>query len=63
MAQWEAVRHADAWLDPAHTDPDELRALRRTPADGLLTATPVSTVVDNVRNNGPQLLEPVPEPA
>ncbi|MEV7180072.1 SOS response-associated peptidase [Kitasatospora sp. NPDC093679] len=54
---------ADAWLDPARTDPDELRALLRTPAGGRLTATPVSTAVNNVRNNGPQLLEPVPEPA
>ncbi|MFD0526098.1 SOS response-associated peptidase family protein [Kitasatospora arboriphila] len=25
---------ADAWLDPARTDPDELHALLRTPAGG-----------------------------
>ncbi|GAA2752116.1 SOS response-associated peptidase [Kitasatospora cinereorecta] len=54
---------ADAWLDPAHTDPDELRALLHTPADGQLTATAVSLAVNNVRNNGPHLLDPVPDPA
>ncbi|WP_371493518.1 hypothetical protein [Kitasatospora sp. NBC_00374] len=43
---------------PARTDPDD-----HTPAVGELTATPVGTAVDNVRNNGPQLLEPIPEPA
>ncbi|WP_216586543.1 SOS response-associated peptidase [Streptomyces brasiliscabiei] len=49
--------HYDAWLDPHHQDPDELRALLAQPADGHLDARPVSTAVNNVRNNGPQLLE------
>ncbi|MFI6850439.1 SOS response-associated peptidase [Kitasatospora sp. NBC_00085] len=53
---------ADRWLDPSHSNPDELRALLHAPADGELTATPVSLAVNNVRNNGPELLEPVPEP-
>ncbi|OIJ65437.1 SOS response-associated peptidase [Streptomyces mangrovisoli] len=48
--------HYDAWLDPAHQDPDELRALLGRPADGNLDARPVSTAVNNVRNNGPHLL-------
>ncbi|MGP4091574.1 SOS response-associated peptidase [Streptomyces sp. KR55] len=49
--------HYDAWLDPDHQDPDELRALLTQPAGGHLDARPVSTAVNNVRNNGPQLLE------
>lgn len=57
-----APEDADRWLDPGRKDPDELRALLHTPAGGELTATPVSTAVNSVRNNGPQLLEPVPEP-
>ncbi|KOV97508.1 MULTISPECIES: SOS response-associated peptidase [unclassified Streptomyces] len=51
--------HYQAWLDPAHQDPDELGALLGQPADGHLHARPVSTAVNNVRNNGPQLLDPV----
>ncbi|KMS87882.1 SOS response-associated peptidase [Streptomyces sp. NRRL WC-3725] len=51
--------HYQTWLDPAHQDPDELRALLGQPAGGHLEARPVSTAVNNVRNNGPQLLEPV----
>ncbi|MEW2289567.1 SOS response-associated peptidase [Streptomyces sp. NPDC047841] len=51
--------HYQAWLDPAHQDPDELRALLGQPAGGHLEARPVSTAVNNVRNNGPQLLDPV----
>ncbi|MEU9715830.1 SOS response-associated peptidase [Streptomyces sp. NPDC047976] len=47
----------DAWLDPGHQDPDALRALLATPAGGRLTARAVNTAVNNVRNNGPELLE------
>ncbi|GAA0424612.1 SOS response-associated peptidase [Streptomyces luteireticuli] len=49
----------EAWLDPAHQDPDELRALLTAPAHGHLDARAVSTAVNNVRNNGPQLLDDV----
>ncbi|MGW3495456.1 SOS response-associated peptidase [Streptomyces sp. NPDC001020] len=49
----------DTWLAPAHQAPDELRALLTRPAGGHLAARPVSTAVNNVRNNGPQLLEEV----
>lgn len=52
----EPGRH-DAWLDPAHQDPGLLRALLDPPADGRLDVRPVSTAVNDVRNNGPQLLE------
>ncbi|ROP55945.1 SOS response-associated peptidase [Streptomyces sp. PanSC9] len=51
--------HYDAWLDPTHHDADELRALLEQPAGGHLDARPVSTAVNNVRNNGPHLLDPV----
>ncbi|MFF8948598.1 SOS response-associated peptidase [Streptomyces sp. NPDC014940] len=49
----------EAWLDPAHQDQEDLRALLGRPADGHLDALPVSTAVNNVRNNGPQLLDPI----
>ncbi|MEU8472152.1 SOS response-associated peptidase [Streptomyces sp. NPDC029006] len=51
--------HYEAWLDPAHQDPDELRALLGQPAGGHLDARPVSMAVNNVRNNGPQLLDAI----
>lgn len=51
--------HYDAWLDPAHQDAHELRALLGQPADGRLDARPVSTLVNNVRNNGPQLVDEI----
>ncbi|MFD9514345.1 SOS response-associated peptidase family protein [Streptomyces mirabilis] len=51
--------HYDSWLDPHHQDPDELRALLTQPAGGHLDARPVSTAVNNVRNNGPQLLDAI----
>lgn len=48
----------DTWLDPAHQDTADLRALLHTPADGRLAVTAVSTAVNSVRNNGPHLLDP-----
>ncbi|MFG3016147.1 SOS response-associated peptidase [Streptomyces cinerochromogenes] len=51
--------HYEAWLDPANQDAEELRALLGQPAGGHLEARPVSTAVNNVRNNGPHLLDPV----
>lgn len=53
-----AIAPADwgAWLDPAHEDPGELRALLTAPAAGHLAARAVSTAVNDVRNNGPHLL-------
>jgi putative SOS response-associated peptidase YedK len=52
----------DAWLDPARDDPDELRELLAPPPPGLLRAYPVAGAVSDVRNNGPELLEPLPAP-
>lgn len=50
----------DAWLDPTNNDKDALLRLLRPAAPGLLEAFPVSTLVSNVANNGPELLEPLP---
>ncbi|WP_067490342.1 SOS response-associated peptidase [Actinomadura hibisca] len=52
----------DAWLDPGLTDTDEVRGLL-VPAlagglAGTMSAYPVSKAVNNVKNNGPQLIEP-----
>ncbi len=53
----------DAWLDPEHLGTGELLDLL-TPADpGVLEAYPVSTLVSNVRNDGPELIEPLPAEA
>jgi len=47
----------DAWLDPLH--PAALELLE--PAlPGRLQAYPVGPMVSNVRNNGPELIEPLP---
>jgi putative SOS response-associated peptidase YedK len=51
----------DAWLDPSHQDPGELRSLLSTPAGGRLDARAVSTAVNSVRNNGPHLLDAAPD--
>lgn len=47
----------DAWLDPA-VGADGARALLDAPGPEL-TATPVSTAVNAVEHDGPELLEPV----
>ena len=49
----------DGWLDPT-TDKDSLLDLLVPAAPGRLEAYPVSTLVGNVRNNGPELLDPLP---
>jgi putative SOS response-associated peptidase YedK len=50
----------DEWLDPRRNSKDELLALLEPAAPGRLEAFPVSTKVSNVRNNGPELVEPIP---
>lgn len=52
-------RYAD-WLDPRRSSTEELLELLVPAAPGRLEAYPVSTLVSNVRNNGPELLEPLP---
>jgi putative SOS response-associated peptidase YedK len=56
----ESAAYAD-WLDPDATDAAALTELLTAgPAAGL-EAYPVSTAVNNHRNNGPELIEPLPE--
>ena len=49
-----------AWLDPEPAPNDDLLALLTPAAPGNLDAYPVATLVNNVRNNGPELLDPLP---
>ena len=44
------------WLDPGARDPGELRALLEPRDDVALDAYPVPPLVNNVRNNGPELI-------
>jgi putative SOS response-associated peptidase YedK len=48
-------RWAD-WLDPAADDPADLMALLAPAASSGLISYPVSTTVNSVRNNGPELI-------
>ncbi|WP_280267001.1 SOS response-associated peptidase [Nocardia wallacei] len=52
--------HWAAWLDPDHPAPHEL--LETPPPDRVsdIVARPVSSLVNSVRNNGPELLTPAP---
>jgi len=54
----DPARWAD-WLDPANSDVADVRALLSPAAACGLTTFPVSTQVNSVRNNGPQLIEPM----
>jgi putative SOS response-associated peptidase YedK len=47
------------WLDPAVSDPHAVSGLLVPAAPGRLEAYPVSTLVNNVKNNGPELVEPL----
>lgn len=49
-----------AWLDPAVSDHELLQGLLVPAAPGRLEAYPVSTAVNNVKNNGPELVDPLP---
>ena len=53
----------DAWLDPARAEPVALEPLLAPLPGELMQATPVSTRVNSVRQEGPECLEPVPPPA
>jgi len=55
--------HWADWLDPGSTEPGQLQAaMLPAMAGGGLTSHPVSTAVNFVRNNGPELIEPRPAP-
>lgn len=49
----------DLWLDPDNDNIDMLARLLVPAPDDVLTMHRVSTEVNNVRNKGPQLIEPV----
>lgn len=49
-----------AWLDASPRDPGELRALLEPRDDLALAADRVSTRVNSVRNDGPELIVPLP---
>ena len=49
-----------AWLDPEPAPGADLLGLLTPAAPGRLDAYPVATLVNNVRNNGPELLDPLP---
>ena len=51
----------EEWLDPANDDIDTLGKLLVPAPASLLTAHPVSTLVNNVRNQGPELTEEATE--
>jgi putative SOS response-associated peptidase YedK len=51
----------DAWLDPARTRPEDVRSLLVPAMMGTMEAYPVSSAVNNVRNNGPELIQPLPD--
>jgi putative SOS response-associated peptidase YedK len=52
----EPDRWAD-WLDPVANDPADLAALLAPAATSGLISYPVSTAVNSVRNNGPELIK------
>ena len=49
--------HWGDWLDPGQPDVVGLKALMVPAADGVLARYPVITLVNDVRNNGPELLD------
>lgn len=50
----------EQWLDADQSDPTELQPLMAPAIATSMQAYPVSTNVNNVRNNGPELIEPLP---
>jgi putative SOS response-associated peptidase YedK len=48
------------WLDPGNTEISQLQAAMVPAFKGAMTSYPVSTAVNNVRNNGPELIGPLP---
>jgi putative SOS response-associated peptidase YedK len=49
------------WLDPQVRDQDAVRALIVPPPPGRFAALAVTKLVNSVRNDGPELLEPAPD--
>ena len=55
-----APDHWADWLNPDNSEPGQLQATMLPAMAGGLTSHPVSTAVNYVRNNGPELIAPVP---
>ncbi len=53
--------HWTDWLDPRNTEPADVMPLMSAPPEGSLDIYAVSRLVSNVRNNGPELIEPLSE--
>jgi putative SOS response-associated peptidase YedK len=51
----------EAWLDPGLTEAEEVRSLLVPEMAGTMEAYPVSKAVNNVRNNGAELIQPLPD--
>ena len=51
--------HWDDWLNPDNSEPGQLQATMLPAMAGGLTSYPVSTAVNSVRNNGPELIAPL----
>ncbi|WP_022910402.1 SOS response-associated peptidase [Aestuariimicrobium kwangyangense] len=51
----------DAWLDPTLTDAAAAVQLLHLPEPGEMTAHAVSTAVNTVKNDGPELVQPLPD--
>jgi len=52
--------HWADWLDPGNTVADHIQAAMQPAMAGGLTSHPVSMAVNSVRNNGPELIDPLP---
>ncbi|HWD78620.1 MAG TPA: SOS response-associated peptidase [Kribbella sp.] len=61
MPMTVAKKDWQAWLDPRLNDVDDIRALMAPPPQGSLDIYAISTAVNSVKNNGPELLEPLAE--
>jgi putative SOS response-associated peptidase YedK len=51
----------DAWLDRSLTDPDQAQALIKPLPEAAISEHPVSTLVNNVRNNLAECIAPLPD--
>jgi putative SOS response-associated peptidase YedK len=49
----------EQWLDPAERSPDQLQGLLQPYPVELMTAYPVSKLVNSPKNDSPALIEPV----
>ena len=56
-----AKEHSEAWLDPTLDDPETIMALLKPAADAAVVCCRVTTLVNNARNDRPQLIQPLDE--